>query len=264
MKNYIKKLLRESLLNEKLELVDWDEYVNLVANAYEKAEDFDSKIVGAWDALNESNYTLFKRLLSKVNVIFTTNDNSKVGSINILGRDFKIEFITPENEYQTQSEMKKSFEDTGILRISIDYSEHPIFSVKDNIVFRTVHDYMAHILGNHNFGAKGEIASYNRHAKMAPPSAIPALFTEVVGQACYTLKNNLFPKQKITFLKGFDYYNLGKVDDENYEIIDKTLVNKNDTKLNKPKPIDRDEPTAIKQPELELELNENKKFGKLK
>lgn len=60
---------------------------------------------------------------------------------------------------------------------------------------------------------------------------------------------------------------LGRVDDENYEVVDKTLVNKNDVKTNVPKPINRTEPTAIRQPEPELEpeLTENKKkFGKLK
>lgn len=237
----------EELINEKLALVDWNEYVNLVADSYEKAQDFDSKITGAWEALNKSNHILFKRLLSKVNVIFTTNNQSEVGTINIDGRMFKVEYINPDDEYKTQSEMKKSFQDTGILKISIDYSEHPIFTVEDNIVFRTVHDYMAHILGDHNFGAKGEIASYNRHAKMAPPAAIPALFTEVVGQACYTLKNGTFPKQKIAFLEGFDYYNLGKIDNEEYEIVGKRLVKKGEL-AKEPSSIDRTEPIAIKEP----------------
>ena len=122
--------------------------------------------------------------------------------------------------------MKSSFEKTGILKISIDYSEHPYFSVIDNIVFRTVHDYIAHILGNHDFGAKGELACYNLHAKMAPKDAIPALFTEVVGQASTTIVTGKFPKQKIVILNGFDFINVGMVDDDNYEIKDKTLVKK--------------------------------------
>ena len=140
--------------------------------------------------------------------------------------------------------MKQSFESTGKLFISIDHSEHPIFSMKDNIVFRTVHDYMAHILGDHDFGAKGEIASYNRHVKMAPKAAIPALFTEVVGQAATTIVTNSFPKQKIGIMEGFDYINLGVVDDDNYEIIDKMLVKKGEELGDMVKP-ERNEPTAI-------------------
>lgn len=248
MKGYIKILLREGLLNEKLVLKNWDEYVTLVANAYTNAPNYDASVVKHWKSLNQSNYTLFTRLLSKVNVVFVTNDKSKVGQINILGRDFKIDYINPGEEYKTQSEMKQSFTDTGILKISIDYSDHPVFSVADNIVFRTVHDYIVHILGGHNFGAKGEIAAYNRHAKLAPKDAIPALFTEVVGQVCITIKTDSFPKQKIAILKGFDYQNVGAVDDQNYEIIDKTLVDKRETnRSEKQTNTNRQEPVAIKQ-----------------
>ena len=244
----IRKYINENNINvnEKLELKNWAGYAELIANNYEKLPDMDSSVRGHWESLNASNHKLFQRLLSKVNVNFTTNDKSKIGSINIDGRNFKIEFINQGDEYQTASEMKTSFNNTGILRISIDHSEHPIFTITDNIVFRTVHDYMAHILGGHDFGAKGEIASYNRHVKMAPKDAIPALFTEVVGQACYTISKGNFPKQKIAIMHGFDFINLGKVDYEDYEIVDKTLVKKGVT----PKDDSSDgEAKAIFQPE---------------
>ena len=263
LRKYIRKILCENMslfqgvLNEKLMLKNWDEYVSLVTNAYNEAPDYDASVVGHWSSLNSSNYTLFKRLLSKVDVVFVTNDKSKIGKINILGKDFKIEYIKPGDEYKTQSEMKQSFTETGVLKISIDYSNHPVFSVADNIVFRTVHDYIVHILGGHDFGAKGEIASYNRHAKLAPKEAIPALFTEVIGQASTTLSSGSFPKQKIAILKGFDYKNVGIVDDENYEIINKTLIKKsgtNQSKIEKEKKI-RQEPVAVR--ELEPELYES-------
>ena len=128
------KVIENYLIDEKLELKNWDNYVELVANTYEDLKDFDSSVTKHWDALNTSNHTLFKRLLSKVNVIFTTNDKSKVGSVNIDGREFKVEHINQEDEYQTASEMRNSFKETGVLKISIDYSEHPLFSVIDNIV----------------------------------------------------------------------------------------------------------------------------------
>jgi hypothetical protein len=244
MKDLIKKLLRENLLSEKMVLKNYDTYVKLVSEAYLKADDYDSSVVSHWQSLNQSNHQLFKRLLSKINLIFTTNDENRVGSVEIDGKQFKIEFIRPEDEYQTQSQMKSSFEKTGILKISIDYSEHPYFSVTDNIVFRTVHDYIAHILGNHDFGAKGELACYNLHAKMAPKNAIPALFTEVVGQASTTIVTGKFPKQKIVVLKGFDFINIGMVDDDNYEIKDKTLVKKGETPV-QPNANTKVEPKAI-------------------
>lgn len=254
LKSEDKSRVAENKLDEKLVLKDYSLYIKLVADAYQKAKDYDSSVISHWDSLNSSNYTLFKRLLSKVNVVFTTNDKSKIGSVTILGKDFKIVHITPQEEYKTQSEMKKSFNESGILKISIDYSEHPLFSIVDNIVFRTVHDYIAHILGNHDFGAKGEIACYNLHAKMAPKSAIPALFTEVVGQASTTIVNGDFPKQKIALLEGFDYTNIGLIDDKNYEIKDKRLIKKGELETSN-EPLNREEPKAIHKLDREEEIN---------
>lgn len=233
-----------SVLTERLVLKDYNLYVQLVADAYDKLVDYDSSVISHWAALNQSNHVLFKRLLSKVNVVFVTNEPSAGGgSILIDGRKFPIEHISFGDEYKTQSEMKRSFMDTGILKISIDYSNHKIFSVVDNIVFRTVHDYIAHILGDYDFGARGEIACYNLHAKMASSAAIPALFTEVVGQASVTLVSGKFPVQKIALMNGFDYINVGVVDDDRYEIRNKSLVLKGgDVSLNKS---DRTEPTAV-------------------
>ena len=268
MKTEIKRLLREGLIGEKMMLKDYTLYTELVANAYLNAKDYDSSVVKYWNSLNQSNHSLFKRLLSKVNVVFTTNNVAPKNGIVIDGRTFKVITIKPEDEYQTQSEMKNSFNDTGILKISIDHSSHPVFSVIDNIVFRTVHDYIAHILGNHDFGAKGELACYNLHAKMAPNDAIPALFTEVVGQASTTLVTGDFPKQKIVVLDGFDFINVGVVDDKNYDIVNKLLVKKgevdnsnlnNRTNRTEPKAIHKD---LINKEKLEQELVENKVFKK--
>ena len=54
------------------------------------------------------------------------------------------------------------------------------------------------------------------------PAAAPALFIEVVGQASYYLYRGNFPEQKIAFLPGFDYFNLGKI--EGYDIVNKELI----------------------------------------
>jgi hypothetical protein len=86
-----------------------------------------------------------------------------------------------------------------------------------------VHDFIVHILGDHPFGDKGEIASYNNHAKLAPPEALPALFTEVIGQVCaYYASGGKFAEQKICLLDNFDYYKIGIVD--GYNIVNKQLI----------------------------------------
>jgi hypothetical protein len=144
----------------------------------------------------------------------------KVSKINIKGNDYEMMYI-PKQPYDSMSQMKEDVTKNGILKTSIDYSDHPVFSLEDNIVFRTVHDYIVHILGKKEFGRKGEIQSYNLHTKLVPREAVPALFTEVVGQASVAVVTGDFPVQKIAVLKGFDYYNIGYV--EGYKVKDKEL-----------------------------------------
>ena len=55
-------------------------------------------------------------------------------------------------------------------------------------------------------------------------SAIPALFTEVLGQVCAYSVLGRFAEQKICLLDGFDNENVGVV--EGYDIVDKELVKK--------------------------------------
>jgi hypothetical protein len=88
-------------------------------------------------------------------------------------------------------------------------------------MLRAVHDYYTHIIANQDFGLKGELRAYNTHAKLAPPAALPALFTEVVGQVSYAIVHGDFTKQKICKLEGFDYKNVGKID--NMDIVKKQL-----------------------------------------
>lgn len=245
LRSLIKKVINETkLISEKLVLKDFNEYIKLVADAYDSAPDFDPSVVKHWFALRKSNYKMWRILLSKVNIVFVTENKSDVGSITILGKKYPVEYLEGGQPYETQPEMVKDVKENGVLKISIDYSDHPIFSVADNVVGRTIHDYIVHILGNKGFGGKGEIAAFNLHVRLAPKEAVPALFTEVVGQASFALARGGFPEQKIAVLDGFDYYNLGVVDDENYVIKDKLLVKKDDVdnieKYKKPRTSDID------------------------
>lgn len=209
-------------VSEKLMLKDWAQYRKLVAEAYENAPEFDSNVVHYWDALNESNHILFKRLLSKTKIILVSSEDEMEGEMLYLQDEpYEIQKVDGD-PYPTQKVMKEEWERTGSLMISVDYSDHPVFTVADNVIFRSVHDFIVHILGNHEFGDKGEIASYNNHAKLVPPSALPALFTEVVGQVCYAVEHGTFPIQKIAILEGFDYKNVGVV--SGYKVVDKVLV----------------------------------------
>jgi hypothetical protein len=207
--------------NEKLVLKDYSTYIKKVAQDYKEAPDFEESEKYRWNILNDSNHTFFKRLLSKVTVVFCTTDKSKDNTtVNIMNRDFDVVY-KKDDPYASQQEMKEDYFRSKKLFISMDYSEHPVFSVEENIVFRTVHDYIVHILSDVDFSGKGEIAAFNAHSKLAPKESVPAIFTEVVGQASYFLTFGNFPKQKITILDGFDYNNVGEV--EGCEVVNKDL-----------------------------------------
>lgn len=209
-------------ITEKMELINYSEYSKIVAKAYEDAPDYDPSAVEHWNALRDSNYKLFKRLLSRTKIVFVSEEaGSENKKLSISGREYTVKKVDGE-PYGSQPEMKSAWQKTGNLMISIDHSDHPIFSLEDNIVFRSVHDFIVHIEGNHPFGAKGEIAAYNTHAKLVSKEVLPALFTEVVGQASYAVVHGSFPKQKIAILNGFDYIHLGRV--SGYHVYKKQLT----------------------------------------
>jgi len=196
---------RQYMVNEKLMLKPgpngWDKYCELVAEAYARAPRFDPSAASSFEAMKPFVDKMFKRIEGVVDVQFVE-----------------------EHPYANADELKQDVKQNGVLRISTLDAEHDIFDPQTNAKFRAVHDFMSHIQRDTNFDAKGEIASYNAHLQTMPPASHPALFTEVVGQACSFIVNGKFPEQKIALLPGFDYERVGVV--EGYDIVDKELVEK--------------------------------------
>ena len=212
MENW-KRFLGEELLNENLVLKPgpngWDLYGKLVAKAYEDAEDYQEDAVRSYKALIPFIATMYERIQSE-----------KEGRNRV-----KVEFVD-EDPYMGDKHMKQEVAATGILKIYTGGTEHPVFSHEFNLKFRAVHDWMAHIQIDTNFGMAGEIQAYNGHTHTAPPAGLPALFTEVVGQAAYFNTYGFFPKQKVAILRGFDFKYVGRVD--GYDIVEKELVKRKD------------------------------------
>ena len=194
---------RKFMLSEKLMLKPgpngWDKYCELVAAAYQSAPRFDPAAVASFEAMTPFVEKMFKRIESVVDVQFVE-----------------------EHPYESAEELRQDVQQNGVLRISTLDAEHDVFDPATNAKFRAIHDFMSHIQRNTNFDAKGEIASYNAHLQTMPPKSYPALFTEVVGQACTSIVTGAFPEQKIALLSGFDYVNIGVV--EGYDIVNKELV----------------------------------------
>jgi hypothetical protein len=195
-------MLREyiqEVLNERLELVKYGTYCELVADAYDEAPDHDPEAVASYRTLIGHINKMYERMQSKV----------------------KVEYVGGQ-PYATAAEMAHDVQQTKKLKISTDFNDSPVFNKTENLKFRAVHDYVVHVQTGKDFSDKGEVAAFNAHAKMVPPAAIPALFTEVVGQACYYNARGHFPPQKIAILKGFDYHHVGKV--QGWLIRNKRLV----------------------------------------
>ena len=163
-------------------------YGTMVADAYLAAPAFDEDEAWRWQVLIKHIEKLFERI-----------QRGKQG--------VKVVFVAGQ-PYADERELQEGVDATGILYVSTEFNTHPIFTSEQNLKFRAVHDYMTHIARDLTFGLRGEIAAYNIHAKMAPPDALPALFTEVLGQAVVSVTKGFFPEQKIALLP-FDYYNVG-------------------------------------------------------
>jgi len=207
-------------LTEKLTLSNFDEYAAKVTEAYIEAKSYDSAAVKHWNSLNKSNYDWWNKIIKEAKIVFVSGEakyEDNPSKITINGKDFLLKYLKGGEPYATASEMSASFKRDKVLYIMVDYSDHPVWSVVDNIIFRTVHDYIVHIKGNFEFGLRGELGSYNLHAKLAPNDALPALFTEIVGQACHAVTKGGFPEQKIAVLDQFDFINVGVMKSEKNE-----------------------------------------------
>ena len=204
------KLLLENwqeYLKEKLMLKPgpngWELYAQLVADAYLAAPKFEPRAASSFEAFIPFIEKMFKRIQSRVNVEFV---------------DY--------HPYESAQELRQDVNATDTMKIATIDAEHKIFDEITNAKFRAIHDYMSHIqaIGSRGteFTLRGELAAYNTHLKTTPKAAVPALFTEVVGQVCTYNITGKFAEQKICLLDGFDYYNVGVVD--GYEIINKELI----------------------------------------
>jgi len=196
----------EIYLDEKLSLKParngWKLYSQLVAAAYDAAPMEDLSSRSSYDALEDFINKFFERMSGK----------------------YTIDFVD-YHPYSSATEMKNRVAEEGVLLVSTADDEHPVFSPETNAKFRAFHDLTGHIQRGLKFSLKHEIATYNSHLKLVPPAAVPALFTEVVGQICCFYnsgKSNC--EQKAVLLQGFDYFNVGVV--EGYDIVDKELVRK--------------------------------------
>ncbi|CAM6055277.1 unnamed protein product [Sphagnum tenellum] len=210
-------------------------YAITVAEAFDRAPKHDPAAEKIWQALaNHNRNVMFKKIASDgIKIIWEPGDayGAETDDPMMMCRYMLWDMCVNHR-----------------LRVFSGNSDtHTVFSPEDNVIFRTVHDYFAHgklraafkkqsdkiqnrkptpeelkaILptislshaGNigHGFNLRGEMNAYVTHTKLVPPSVAPALFTEVVGQACYQTIVQEFPGDKVALLSDFDFKNVGKM-----------------------------------------------------
>lgn len=132
---------------------------------------------------------------------------------------------TTDDPYKSMKDMTRQInaqKASGVrrpeVRVFSGGTKHPVFADETNVMFRGVHDTIAHFAGQHPFNARGEYAAYSRHLKTlcnvdqmksGGCPAAGALFTEIVGQtSCYYIYGD-YPPQKAALLVDFDWYRVG-------------------------------------------------------
>ena len=168
---------------------DYDTFCEAVSAAYDNLPLTEPGEIWRWEKLAEHIRRFYNRVASQVDV----------------------EFVDGQ-PYDSAEQMRQEVRRTGKLLISRDYNEHPVFDPETNLMFRTVHDYVVHIAPGESgpdFTQRGEIRAYNLHRRLAPPDTWPALFSEVLAQACYFNARGEFPTQKVAVLRDFDFYRVG-------------------------------------------------------
>ncbi|MGA1354445.1 MAG: hypothetical protein ACO32I_06695 [Candidatus Limnocylindrus sp.] len=162
-------------------------YAKIVAQAYADAPDFDPAAVPAFQALARSLPKLFRMVQSKVEVVFVDGQ-----------------------PYRDDAHLVSEVRRTGKLLVPRDFNNHPVFTPEQNLQSRAVHDWFAHLAPSAEFSQRGELRAYNAQAKLTPRAALPALFTDIVGQAMFATVYGYFAPQKIAILDGFDYVEVGR------------------------------------------------------
>lgn len=173
----------------KRTLKNYRKFCDTVAEHYDELPEMQEDQKWRWEKLADHIEKFYDRMQSRV----------------------KVEFVDGQ-PYADAKEMERKVRDTGVLQVSKDFNEHPVFSKEENLKFRAVHDYIVHIMNADkgvDFSREGEIKAYNLHRKLAPPDTWPALFTEVAAQACYANSRGDFPDQKVAILPMFDPENVG-------------------------------------------------------
>lgn len=178
----------------------FENYIEPIAEAYGRIQpgaNGGAVIAGMWSQLAADSVTKAETIRVLLNVAETDD---------------------PE-PYETAGSMLRDIA-RGEFVVSRAFSEHPLWTVDENVAFRIVHDVIGHYgasvyrgwtprlnLGDSleataGFDWAGECAACSTHVKVLPDAARSALFCECLGQTAYAIERGGFTDQRVGFITG--------------------------------------------------------------
>jgi hypothetical protein len=160
---------------------DWLSEKDEIAKAYAALPPFDDAAVPAWKALAAE---------------------SKIQA-DAIRQQITVQVSDDPEPYADAAEMAEDIHKNKHFIVSRANSEHPIWSVEDNVNFRIVHDVLGHAQSGGDFSWRGENLACGVHFPLVSPLAREALFTECIGQVAYRSSTKGFGPQKVGFMSKF-------------------------------------------------------------
>jgi hypothetical protein len=160
---------------------NWTDQIQEIAEAYATAPAYDPKAGPAWKELA----------------------NDSVRRMEVLAQQIDIEIVDDPEPYSSSQEMCEDVHNKRKCKVSRANSEHPIWSVDENVAFRVVHDVLGHCVSGGDFGWVGENQACAAHFPLLSPLAQQALFSECIAQTAYSQYYRAFGPQKIVLLPQF-------------------------------------------------------------
>lgn len=146
---------------------------NYIYGIYENEES--AAVKKAFETISEINRELFKHV--PYDVVFTSED-----------------------VYASAKEMRERVQKENLIYIYDGWNGHPVTTLSDNLIGRTVHDVFAHCVCGCPFTFIGELNAYFTQRQYYPKEVWPVLFAEIPMQtaAFYTAgKQYSFPQRAI-------------------------------------------------------------------
>ena len=152
--------------------------MNAIGVAYQHAPSFQASAIPSWRALAETS----RNWASKVRRAITVLETSE------------------SEPYFDATTMLDDISKRKTLVVSTANCNHPLWTQRENVDFRIVHDFYGHHAAQSDFSWEGEVSACFEHARELPNECLPALFTECIGQVARRYVYGSFGEQKICLL----------------------------------------------------------------